>query len=264
VHDRAVHVIGIDWAATEEAKCGLALGDLRGDGSLEILELLTGRQAPGRRSAAQVAGWLKQYPDSLVAIDAPLGWPSNLARAVSAHVAGEPLGTMADAPKFFTRETDRFVHREFKKSPLEVGADRIARTAFSALCLVSELRDATGLPLRMAWKPAERGVLEVYPAATLKAIARGWKLPPYKKPEQADARREIVNVLADHVEATAAQLDRAVGSDHLLDAIVCALAGADFALRRAMEPPAELCDHARREGWIWVRTMAPVTSPSTA
>jgi len=262
VHDQAVHVIGIDWAASDEAKCGLALADIR-DGSLEVVELLAGREVSGGRSAPQVAEWLKQYPDSLVAIDAPLGWPSNLAHAVSAHVAGEPLGKIADAPKFFTRETDRFVHREFKKSPLEVGADRIARTAFSALCLLGELREATGLPLRMAWTPDERGVLEVYPAATLKVIARGRKLPPYKRPEQTDARRAIVNLVAEHVQAMPAHLDRSMGSDHLLDAMVCALAGSDFLLRRAMNPPAELHDQARREGWIWVRATAPAASPST-
>jgi len=44
MHDRTVHVIGIDWAASDEGKCGLALGQLW-DGALGIEELLTGREA---------------------------------------------------------------------------------------------------------------------------------------------------------------------------------------------------------------------------
>jgi hypothetical protein len=251
-----VHVIGVDWAASDETKCGLALAELHDDGALVVLELLTGREAPEKRSAPQIIAWLRRHPDALLAIDAPLGWPARLADGVAAHVAGEPLGLMADASAFFTRATDRFIQQQLRKSPLEVGADRIARTAFSALCLIRELRDATGLPLPMAWEAGERGVLEVYPAATLKVLAPGTKVPPYKKPEQHDARRSITTLLADHVRFDDAQRQRAIGSDHLLDAILCTLAGADFTSRRAMSPPADHRDLARREGWIWVRGRA--------
>src|SRR5262249_40591186 len=158
-------------------------------------------------------------------IDAPLGWPANLARAVAAHVAGEPIGKMIDAGTFFTRETDRFIQQKFKKSPLEVGADRIARTAFSALCLLQELREILGSPLRLAWACDDPGVIEVYPAATLKAIAGGRRVPPYKKSEQVEARREILGSLRPHVRLSSRAFERAVASDHLLDAIVCTVAG---------------------------------------
>ena len=251
-----MHVIGVDWAASDETKCGLALAELRDDDSIAILELLTGREAPERRSAPQIVAWLRRYPHALLAVDAPLGWPARLADGVAAHVAGEPLGLTSEASAFFTRATDRFIQRELRKSPLEVGADRIARTAFSALSLIRELREATRLPLRMAWEPDERGVLEVYPAATLKVVAEGAKLPPYKKPEQRDARRAISALLADHLPLTEPQRLRAIGSDHLLDAVLCTLAGADFARGRAMPPPAELRELARREGWIWVRAVS--------
>lgn len=258
MHDRRVHVIGIDWAATDEAKCGLALGRSR-HGSVQVVEVLTGREASGGRSASKIAEWLKRYPDALLAVDAPLGWPSKLALAISAHVAGEPLGVMTDASKFFSRETDRFVQREFKKSPLEVGADRIARTAFSALSLLAELREATGLALKMAWTPTERGVIEVYPAATLKVFAGTQKLAPYKKPEQREARRAILDMVAREATVTPSQRERAIASDHVLDAIVCVIAGADFASGRAVTPPPDVRDHAVREGWIWVRAPCAIT-----
>lgn len=258
-----MHVIGVDWAASDETKCGLALAELNDEGSLVVVELLTGREAPERRSAPQVVAWLRHHPDAVLSIDAPLGWPARLADGVAAHVAGEPLGLMADASAFFTRATDRFIQQQLRKSPLEVGADRIARTAFSALCLIRELREATGLPLRMAWDPGERGILEVYPAATLKVLALGTKIPPYKKPEQHDARRAIAALLANHVRFTTAQRQRAIDSDHLLDAILCTLAGADFERRYAMPPPPEARELARREGWIWVRA-SPLTATASS
>ena len=254
-----MHIIGVDWAASDERKCGLALAELRerDDAHLVVLELLTGRDVAEKRSAPQIIAWLRRHPDALLAIDAPLGWPARLADGVAAHVAGEPLGVMEDARAFFTRATDRFLQQTLRKTPLEVGADRIARTAFSALSLIRELREATGLPLRLAWDADERGVLEVYPAATLKVIAQGTKLPPYKKPEHLEARRVITKLLAPHVRFTEEQRQRAIGSDHLLDAMLCTLAGADFARGRVLPPPADLRAQARREGWIWVRPAPP-------
>lgn len=254
-----MHVIGIDWAATDEAKCGLSLGHVR-DGAIEIVELLTGREAESRRSAPHVAEWLRSYPDALVAVDAPLGWPSRLARGVSTHAAGAPLGKIGDASLFFSRETDRFVRQTFKKSPLEVGADRIARTAFSALCLLEELRDASGLHLTLSWAPSERGVIEVYPAATLKVLTAPQKVAPYKRPEQVDARRAILDGLAARVRMSPAHAASAIATDHLLDAVLCVVAGADFAAGEALAPPPELLEAARREGWIWVRDPREVTA----
>ncbi len=251
-----MHVIGVDWAASDERKCGLALAAIHDD-AVVIRELLTGREATDKRSAPQIIAWLRRHPDALLAVDAPLGWPARLADGVAAHVAGEPLGVMYDARAFFTRATDRFLQQTLRKTPLEVGADRIARTAFSALSLIRELRGATGLPLRLAWHAGERGVLEVYPAATLKVIAQGAKLPPYKKPEHLEARRAITTLLAPHVRFTDEQRQRAIGCDHLLDAMLCTLAGADFARGLALPPPADLRAEAQREGWIWVRSANP-------
>jgi hypothetical protein len=63
----------------------------------------------------------------LDAIDAPLGWPKPLAETLIDHRAGLPIETPANA--MFRRTTDLFIQRKLKKTPLDVGADRIARTA---------------------------------------------------------------------------------------------------------------------------------------
>jgi hypothetical protein len=69
----------------------------------------------------------------------------------------------------FRRMTDDEIHRRLRKRPLEVGANLIARTAHSALKLLGEIRERTGLAIPLAWAPVEAlpyRAIEVYPAAT--------------------------------------------------------------------------------------------------
>lgn len=243
-------IVGVDWAASDLGKCGLALATLSPAGlSLEVV--LTAAEAGG--AAPVIAEWLSRDARALLAIDAPLGWPAGLSRGLARHEAGAVLGPASRAGAFFTRETDRSVRAAHGKIPLEVGADRIARTAYSALALLDDLRTRTRRPLDLAWSPADGGVLEVYPAATLKEVSGGARLPPYKRPEDLPARRAIVKAVVREVQLSRAHVRRAHGSDHLLDAIACVVAGADFARGLATAPTEAQRSLARREGWIWVR-----------
>jgi predicted nuclease with RNAse H fold len=182
----------------------------------------------------------------LLALDAPLGWPEPIGRILAAHTAGEPIGAAPN--EFFRRETDRFIQRSLGKTPLDVGADRIARTAHAALELLESLRNRLGLAIPLGWDLPLVGVsaIEVYPAATL--VAHGLRSGGYKKPEQVDERRELLASLAALLDVGAhrALLERSADA---LDAVVCALAGTDFLEGRAM-PPEDLA-LAKREGWIW-------------
>src|SRR5688572_20352600 len=129
-------IIGLD-CATVDAKVGLALGVL-GEGGLEIQHAtLCTRE---RAAATVVAGWLRDAQDDavLIAIDAPLGWPKPLAETLINHSAGMQIETPANA--IFRRTTDLFIQRTLKKTPLDVGADRIARTAYAALAILGNLR----------------------------------------------------------------------------------------------------------------------------
>ena len=182
----------------------------------------------------------------LLAIDAPLGWPVALSPALSEHCAGKPLAASADS--LFRRATDRFIKRQLKKTPLDVGADRIARTAHTALGLLERLRRSLGHPIPLAWvAPLESVVaIEVYPAATL--IAHGFRSSGYKKAEQTRERREIFSSLRGlmSLPADSRLLEE---NDDALDAVVCVLGGKDFLDGRAMAP--EDTGLAKREGWIW-------------
>jgi hypothetical protein len=186
---------------------------------------------------------------TLLALDAPLGWPVGMGRVLGGHEAGAPI--RLEANSLFRRWTDRAVREATGKRPLDVGAERIARTAHAALGLLQALRERTGEAIPLAWEPrlgAGISAIEVYPAGTLAAYgvdARG-----YKQREGIAARRALLRFLREQVRLPA---DRSLmaENDDALDAALCVLAGLDFLRGQAMAPK-EL-ELARKEGWIWIR-----------
>ena len=210
---------------------------------LEAAEL--GRSESGL--TATISGWLQGCDQAVIAIDAPLGWPSALGTALSRHQAGGPL--VDEAHLLFRRATDRFIKARVGKQSLDVGADRIARTAFAALGLLNRLRDGLGNEIPLAWTPADLpqwSAIEVYPAATL----RSHRIPDkgYKDVDGMEPRREILKRLRFHVDTGNADgiLEH---SPDVLDAVLCTLAGFDFLSGLAMAP--EDLRAAKAEGWIW-------------
>ncbi len=244
-------IIGID-AATQAKKQGLARGRLDGQ-TLVIDEVLLGADVASSVEET-LAKWVTA--STLFAIDAPLGWPVSLAKALVGHHAGQGIEAAAD--DLFRRHTDRFVQRVLGKRPLDVGADRIARTARAALGLLTGIRARTGQAIPLAWSPKVRGVaaVEVYPAATLEA--RGIGSTGYKgkgkdkKAASAEGRRRILNAVANEWRLNV-QLDVLIGSDDCLDAALCVLAGADFLLGRCVAPDENERKRAVAEGWIWFK-----------
>lgn len=238
-------IVGIDVSA-EPRKVGLALG-VTEDAAVRVLEV----RAAGTWDEIDgiVADWARGSERTLLALDAPLGWPRALGRELSRHVAGAVI--RVDPNQLFRRETDRFVKERIGKQPHDVGADRIARTAAAALALLGRLEEELDRPIPLAWQPdfpQFLAVIEVYPAATLAALGIGER--GYKDADRVDRRREIlaeVGILFDRDE----DLGRAAADADALDAVLCAFAGADFLGGRAMAPKSEVL--ARREGWIQVR-----------
>jgi predicted RNase H-like nuclease len=239
-------VVGVD-CATKEERIGLAYGVVQDGAVLELKRATLG--TAGESPATTIAGWIAEADNYVIAFDAPLGWPVALSSALAQHRAGDPIE--AEPERLFRRDTDRFVHRELGKLPLEVGADRIARTARSALELLQAIRTAMHAPLALCWLPGRSsGAIEVYPAATL--ISRGISATGYKGDSSAGrkARAAIAERLSPEM-SSAPHRDLLVENDHLLDAVICTLAAADFARGQALSP--ENRDNAEREGWIWFR-----------
>lgn len=237
-------IIGVD-CATDPKNIGLARG-LWQSGKLRITDVTNGHLD---KPEEIVSEWIStKAKKTLLALDAPLGWPKDFGYALSEHVAGIPLQN--EANQFFRRETDRFVHRTYGKLPLDIGADRIARTALSALKFLGILSERTGVSIPLAWDADFTGIaaIEVYPAGTLKASHI--QSSAYKRIDQIEAREQILVWLAREAELPG-DLSLPLEDADALDAMICVLAGADF-LTGKTYPPTNLA-LAQKEGWIWIR-----------
>ena len=160
---RTITVIGIDCAA-QPKNVGLALGSWK-LGRTTISETASARTWP--EIVSIIRAWVRR--PTLLALDAPLGWPASLGPALRGHAAGEAIES--EANQLFRRETDDVVHAALQKRPLDVGADRIARTALAALRLLGDVRKDLKQPIPLCWAPRDltrTQAIEVYPAATLK------------------------------------------------------------------------------------------------
>ena len=240
-------IIGVD-CATRDKDTGLALGYLEGEKPCIKVVKLGDNKSP----VETVKEWITCDGPILIALDAPLGWPAVLSKALGSHQAGAPLNVV-DPNKMFRRYTDEIVRLKIGKQSLDVGADRIARTAHAALTLLQKLRDITHREITLAWEPFTDSctrAIEVYPAATLAVY--GIKVPGYKHKEGQIARRELIGQLKNYIDFSV-NLDMSLleRSDDALDAVVCVLAGADFLRGEVIQPDDRKL--AEREGWIWVR-----------
>jgi hypothetical protein len=249
-------IIGVD-CAVDEANIGLAIGEYR-TGTLDVRDFnsCSWKKPAQVIIAERLRGWRAR---ALLAMDVPLGWPTLLSHSLIKHRAGKKIAT--EPNNMFRRSTDRFIKEKLGKKPLEVGADRIARTAHAALRLLGDLRKCLRIPIPLVWAPASIiGVtaIEVYPAATLLAH----NLMPkngYKRAEQIVQRRELVAHLHFISKLNFVTKTSSLENDaNALDAVVCLLAAKDFQDGRAM-PPSNL-RLAKREGWIWASDRTTITS----
>ncbi len=122
-------LVGID-CATNDARGGLALGFLEDKQLTVDRALLCTKKEP---AITTIARWLEPAKGcSLLAFPsaAPLGWPAPLTAALVDHRAGEEI--IIPSNEMFRGATDRTVQKELGITPLDVGADRIARTARAA------------------------------------------------------------------------------------------------------------------------------------
>jgi hypothetical protein len=95
-----------------------------------------------------------------------------------------------------SRRTDASIKEKLGRQSLDVGADRIARTAHSALKILHQLSKRLSTQIPLAWHPRISGIaaIEVYPAATLAAY--GISARSYKESDAESARKAFE--IADH------------------------------------------------------------------
>jgi hypothetical protein len=218
------------------------------NGTVAVNEVFVGSSEP----AEVIAPVIKEEGPALLAFDSPLGWPEPMGRLLTEHEASAALPV--DANHLFRRDADRFVKRKIGKQSLDVGADRIARTAHAAVGLLEQIRALSDAEIPLGWQDQalnQAACIEVYPAATLEAIgisSRGYK---GNKEAHRHARTKLLGELEGILRLSEAAAEQAVASDDAFDAALCCVAAADFLLGNVYEPID--IDLARKEGWIWVR-----------
>lgn len=240
-----VDVVGID-CSTDRKKLGLARG-VFSNGKFSISEVSIGQP----NHVQIISSWIKHSPRSIIALDAPLGWPQAMGPNLACHKAGSVIDI--EPNRMFRRHTDRFIKHKLNKQSLDVGANLIARTALFALQLIESIRRETGKLIPLAWSPQFTNscvAIEVYPAATLEA--RGISSLGYKKPAQLERRKEILMLLEDEFQFRCNR-ELVAAKDDALDAALCLLAAADFLDGKAYRPSPDNKHLVEKESWIWVK-----------
>ena len=244
-------IVGID-CATLATKTGLSLAEYE-DGVLTIRDCIVGRS---KLSVAElIHPWLKSAKVALIALDSRLGWPATMGSALSQHTAGVPIPM--DSNDLFRRRTDSVVRREIGKNPLEIGADRIGRTAVTALAMIGELGLLCGQTIDLAWsKGLSSGIyaIEVYPAGTLRACEGSARRPG----DVVSRKKALLEKLNKEGRLSLQSgLHKAIDNVHVLDSVLCAVAAMDFLDGTVIHPRPDEEALVRKEGWIWVRSPMP-------
>ncbi|MEZ4424828.1 MAG: DUF429 domain-containing protein [Gemmatimonadota bacterium] len=235
-----MQVLGIDCAA-QPKNVGIAYAR-----DHQVLHVAAATRDP----LALAVEWVDWSRPVVLAMDAPLGWPAPMASELARHAPGDAI--QAPPNDFFRRRTDRRIHAVLRKLPLDVGADRIARAAYGALSFLAGLRRESRCSIPLLWEPAPTasGVIEVYPAGTLKA--HGLPCGGYKASDvvQSAARVAIAKALSEKLRLPD---DPIITSNaDALDSVVCVLSALDFLAGACIEP-GEDRPWAEKEGWIWVK-----------
>lgn len=241
-----VRVLGVDLAAAAATT-----------GAVVIVEV-----SPSRWRAEELDG--PADDDRLVDVggdvdvigcDAPLGWPVAFVESVQAHGALDRWPGSVDRSTLTHRDTDRAVRRLGFGSPLSVSADKLGSVAMRCALLQHRWAlEAWGAP---APRDGTGRLVEAYPAAALVA----WKIEcrGYKDRRNRALAAEVRDRTIDSIaHATAHWLDasvvrdRCVASDHVLDALVCALVAIAARSQHTYGPSEAERPVALVEGWIHV------------
>jgi hypothetical protein len=222
-------VAGVDWASEAKSR---ALVVLKYDAASTTITVC---KALSPLPTTEVVTVCNNASTAVVAVDIPFGWPRRFTEFVSKWC---PKSSKKQRPPpasrdFRYRITDLVVHDSLGKWPLSVSSDRIAlgARAWTQVCVENALGARIDLTGEGSVTSSPR-IIEVYPAATLAALA-GAKVSIAIEGYKADdeVRRRLLQALCQRFRvrfSNSVQLDHlvAVGDDSdLADAFIAALTG---------------------------------------
>ena len=278
-------IVGIDCAA-DPGNIAVASATPAG-AQLTVDDLLFGEKGKASsrtkrldRLATDIAKQISTEVPTLLALDAPLGWPVAMRRALAEGVAGSATGFPADAMDMFRRRTDHFVIRKTRKIPQSVGASLVASLTHTALRLIDMIEEKCKKHnISLASAPMARHdafrrdvhLIEVYPALAGPRFLgspsqrfESWsEVGDHLKKFREDGWSTIAKRLRERMQIECAGLPDGVENDlrrlrdHGLDAILCAWTAWCFLQGECVSPPTEEMEHLAPEGWIWFDRRTP-------
>ncbi|MGE0786635.1 MAG: DUF429 domain-containing protein [Sandaracinaceae bacterium] len=227
-----MRTLGIDLAAQAKGTYACVLEWSAGRARVERLE--------GALDDPSLLAVLTDESLNTIGVDVPFGWPAGFVELMAGR--GAFRSWSRDAARLRLRATDHACKLISGKAPLSVSSDRIAAPAMRWRILRASVRCA---------------VHEVYPAAALAL----WGLPhqAYKRPDQGEARRGILDAIrvAIDLDALSADAEVLVSSADALDALVASMVARAIALELVHAVPAEHAELATIEGWIRLPSCTP-------
>lgn len=247
-----MRTVGIDLAA-QPANTGWCVVDWAAH---RVVEVSVNHSGPEVGGDEELVSLVCSAGVGLAGIDTPLGWPDGFVEAIAAHHAGDRWPDDEGDPdghrrRLRLRRTDALVGVATGRHPMSVSADRIAVAAMRGARLQQLIKERAGRDA-VDRSGCSGLVAETYPAAAL--AVWGLAASGYKGTGGTSARAELVDALVGRSGLVVTDDQRAamVGSDHLLDAWVCALVARAVLDGGTTRPGPGDEAVARREGWIHV------------
>ena len=251
--------IGVDLGGGKGKNTAVAhldLVDADGHAAVEVRDYGTGKEAPWYDD--RLIAYLREHPDAVVAVDAPLTLPSCV-RCVLPKCPGSEVCTVPTIGWFREREngarvagkkpkytpytqraTEVILHEEHQILPRETLGQGMGPLAARGVYLVRELAGSHRL---------DENLIEVYPKATLIQLFGKKRVDKYKRSaESPGTRLEILNALTDVRFAPGQWRQHALDNDHKFDAIMCAYTAYLWSQGRCVAPTSDV---VKRDGWIW-------------
>ena len=199
-----INVSGIDWATETKNR---ALVQLQYNSSTARV---TVTKIELRLPNDMIAHAVNDPAVQVVGVDIPFGWPAAFVEFVGRWSASErPQSIRPRMGKHFSyRTTDFFVRETLGKWPLSVSSERIALGAFAWAECVLEHNLHQRIDCGLGRSGHGPTIIEVYPAATLAALAHSatLKIKGYKN--DAGIRRTLLDALFNEFKVDCADEDR--------------------------------------------------------
>ena len=267
--------IGVDLGGGKgknTAVAHLELVEVDGQAAVEVRDYGTGKEAPWYDD--RLIAYLREHPEAVVAVDAPLTLPSCV-RCVLPKCPGSDVCTVPTIGWFRERENgraaagngngaadqrpgDRIAGKKPKYTPYTQRASEVLLHEEHHILPRETLGQGMGpLTARAAYLTRalasthrlDENLIEVYPKATLTQLFAARTAGRYKRSgDSPQTRLSILNALTDLRFAPGAWRQHGLDNDHKFDAIVCAYTAYLWSRGACLEPSDAV---VRDDGWIW-------------